>query len=442
MSWNSKVVWSEGMFLQPQHFQQHDRFLQNCIELRSAGLRPYSWGFSELKIDETKLAMGKIAILSCRAVMPDGTTINLPVDDDSPLAIEIPVETRNALVVLALPERRFGIAETDNEATLDNFARYRTQDIEVRDSNGQDNSALMQVGKLRLRLALETEVVNAYTCLGIARVIECQADKRVMLDTEYSPPCMDYKVSARLIGFVEELVGMLHQRGDAIAARLNQPGVTGAAEIADFLMLQLINRAEPLINHISSTAQIHPEDLYRIASQIAGEMATFANSTKRPRKYPVYQHHKLRESFAPLIDDLRKYLSIVMDSHAVSIKLEERQHGIRVAMVPDTDLLKSAVFVLAVSAQLAAEVVRSGFPQHVKIGPIEKIRDLVNLQLPGIGLRALPVAPRQLPFHAGFTYFELDRGSEFWKSLTAAGFAMHVAGDFPGLQLEFWAIRR
>jgi type VI secretion system protein ImpJ len=90
-----------------------------------------------------------------------------------------------------------------------------------------------------------------------------------------------------------------------------------------------------------------------------------------------------------------------------------------------------------------AEVVRTGFPPQVKIGSVEKIRDLVNLQLPGIGLRPLPVAPRQLPFHAGFTYFELDRGSEYWKQLaTSAGFAMHVAGEFPGLQMQFWAIRR
>ena len=442
MSWNSKVVWSEGMFLQPQHFQQHDRFLQTCIELRAGNLRPYAWGFSELRIDEQQLALGKLALLSCRAVLPDGTTLNLPADDDLPLPIDIPADTRNALVVLALPVRRHGIPETGNEMTLDNFARYRTHDTEVRDSNGQDNMALMQVGKLRLRLALEAEVVNAYTCLGIARVIERQPDNRVVLDPEYCVPCLDFKVAPRLVAFVDELVGMLHQRGDAIAARLNQPGVTGAAEIADFLMLQLINRVEPLALHMSKETGLHPEELYRAVVQIAGEMATFANSNKRPREYPIYQHDKLRESFAPIIEDLRKYLSIVMDSHAVSIKLEERQHGIRVAMVPDTELLKSAAFVLAVSANLAAEVVRSGFPQHVKIGPIEKIRDLVNLQLPGIGLRPLPVAPRQLPFHAGFTYFELDRGSEFWKMLTAAGFAMHVAGDFPGLQMEFWAIRR
>jgi type VI secretion system protein ImpJ len=74
---------------------------------------------------------------------------------------------------------------------------------------------------------------------------------------------------------------------------------------------------------------------------------------------------------------------------------------------------------------------------------MEKIRDLVNLQLPGIRLRALPVAPRQLPFHAGFTYFELDDSHEGWQALqTSAGMALHVAGDFPGLTMECWAIRR
>ncbi|HCT06852.1 MAG TPA: type VI secretion system baseplate subunit TssK, partial [Pseudomonas sp.] len=54
----------------------------------------------------------------------------------------------------------------------------------------------------------------------------------------------------------------------------------------------------------------------------------------------------------------------------------------------------------------------------------------------------LPVAPRQLPFHAGFTYFELDRSSEYWQLLSqSAGFAMHIAGVFPGLDMQFWAIR-
>ena len=89
-----------------------------------------------------------------------------------------------------------------------------------------------------------------------------------------------------------------------------------------------------------------------------------------------------------------------------------------------------------------AESLRDSFPRRVKIGSVEKIRDLVNLQLPGIGLLALTAAPRQLPFHAGVTYFELDRASEYWQLLSqSAGFALHVPGAFPGLVIQFWAIR-
>ncbi|WP_338847216.1 type VI secretion system baseplate subunit TssK [Massilia sp. W12] len=442
MSRNSKIVWSEGMFLQPQHFQQHDRYLQNSLEIRTGQLRPYAWGFTELTIDESQLGLGKLALSTARGVMPDGTPFNMPADDDLPPPIDLPPEARGALVVLALPIRRPGVPETWNEDSLDNFARYRTQEVEVRDSNGQDNHTHLQVGKLRFRLALETEVKNAYSSLGVARVVERQADNRIQLELEYYPPCLDYRIVKRLAALTDEMLGMLKQRADTIAARLNQPGITGAAEIADFLMLQLINRFEPLFFHLCKSSGQHPETLYQAAVQLAGEMATFGAQNKRCRTYPEYQHDKLAAVFAPVFEDLRRYLSIVMDAHAVQIKLEERNHGIRVAQVPDTELLKSAAFVLAVSSQQPAETVRTYFPQHVKIGPIEKIRDLVNLQLPGIGLRALAVAPRQLPFHAGFTYFELDRGSEFWKMLTAAGFAMHVAGDFPGLQMEFWAIRR
>ena len=112
-------------------------------------------------------------------------------------------------------------------------------------------------------------------------------------------------------------------------------------------------------------------------------------------------------------------------------------------MIPDIELQRTASFVLAVNAQMPGEALRARFPTQVKICPAERFRELVDRQLPGILLRPLPVAPRQIPFHAGFTYFELEtRGNELWKQLeTSGGLAMHVAGDFPGLAMEFWAIR-
>ena len=39
MSWYSKVVWSEGMFLRPQHFQQQDRYLEALVRQSCGDLR-------------------------------------------------------------------------------------------------------------------------------------------------------------------------------------------------------------------------------------------------------------------------------------------------------------------------------------------------------------------------------------------------------------------
>ena len=75
---------------------------------------------------------------------------------------------------------------------------------------------------------------------------------------------------------------------------------------------------------------------------------------------------------------------------------------------------------------------------------MEKLKDLIELQIRGIPLRALAVKPEQLPLHAGYTYFQLDRGSQEWQDMVksnAAGFAFHVPGDFPGLDIQFWTIR-
>lgn len=54
----------------------------------------------------------------------------------------------------------------------------------------------------------------------------------------------------------------------------------------------------------------------------------------------------------------------------------------------------------------------------------------------------VPVTPRQIPFHAGYAYFELDQTHELWDQLkNSGGVAIYVPGDFPGLAMEFWAIR-
>ena len=62
MSWYSKVVWSEGLFLRPHHLQQNDRYLEHLVEKRVRHVTPYPWGFSQLEIDRDLAQQSKFAV--------------------------------------------------------------------------------------------------------------------------------------------------------------------------------------------------------------------------------------------------------------------------------------------------------------------------------------------------------------------------------------------
>jgi type VI secretion system protein ImpJ len=356
----------------------------------------------------------------------------------------VPADARNELMVLALALPRPGVAETDAESDAGSMPpRFLAAEVEVGDSNvtGQ-RVAPLQVGRLNLRIMLARDAGEGYAALGLCRVVERKADNKVVLDPSYIPPTLDCAGNDVLASHLREVHGLLHQRGEALAGRLAQPGRAGVGEIADFLLLETINRHEPLVTQLRQTSLLHPKDLYFLGCTLAGDLSTFRDK-RRPAALPPYEHDDPAVCFKPLMDDLRLSLSMVMEQTAIPIELQERKYGVRVAMIPDVELQRGAQFVLAVGAQIPSDALRARFPTQVKIGTVERIRDLVNLQLPGVGLRPLPVAPRQIPYHAGYTYFELEtRGNDMWKQLeSSGGLALHVAGDFPGLEMEFWAVR-
>lgn len=447
MSENNRVNWSEGLFLRPQHFQQQDRYTEFLVNGRCHGLRPFDWGFSQLKLDTSQLAIGKVALLSGRGIFQDGTPFEMPRNDGLPQPLELPSDLKNNIIYLSLPLRRPDATEMDSEVFPDGLARYSLGEREVRDHNtGYDGCFAVQIGKLKTRLLAEREERSGYACLGVARVIEVRANKTVLLDEEFIPPALNCFSTGLLGGFLRELQGLLHVRGEELARIVAGAGRGGVAEVSDFLLLQMINRYEPWFEHLASTAVLHPEDFYRLAVQLAGELATFYRSSKRPNTIPVYEHDDLRRCFTPLMKELRDLFSKVIERNVIQIPLHREKEGFYRANRPDEILLRQAIFVLAAKSHRPIEMMRKEFPARVKIGPVERIHELVRSHLPGILLASIDT-PRQIPYHAGFTYFELNKKSELWNEMEktggTGGFALHIGGNFfPGLELEMWAIKK
>ena len=244
------------------------------------------------------------------------------------------------------------------------------------------------------------------------------------------PTVLHVRAADRLATFTTELLGLLHQRGEALAGRVAATGRGAAAEFADFLMLQAINRYEPLLAHfaesgdaasraaVSSSARRRPESWRPSPRRRSGR-----------RSFLAYRHERLRESFEPVIAVAARVAEQSARRRApISIPIEPRQFGISVAIVADRSLYGTAVFILAARADVPSEELRRRFPAQLKIGPAEKIGDLVRLQLPGVPVHAVPVAPRQIPYHAGFAYFELDQTHDLWAQLKDSGWHRDARG--------------
>jgi type VI secretion system protein ImpJ len=241
---------------------------------------------------------------------------------------------------------------------------------------------------------------------------------------------------------VTDTLGLVTHRADALARRLAGNDAVGGAEVTDLLLLAALNRAAALFTHLSEFVGLHPERLFAELVQLAGEIASFTTPTRRNAVFPAYRHTNLEASFRPVIDDLRRSLTSVLDRRAVAIPLTERKYGILTGHIADLSLVGEAQFVLVARSSFSAPTIARVLPAQVKVGPTEIIRDLVNSSLPGIGLRALPSAPRVLPFYGNATYFELAADSPLWARMRISGaVALHVAGEFTDLEVELWAIR-
>ena len=443
MQGESRVAWREGLFLRPQHFQQQDRYVDALVRARTDPLRPHPWGLVDLKINEALASLGKFAVERCVGVLPDGQPFAFPDDFAPPAPMDVPPDARDAIIYLTLPARQTGATEFHPRAQADAAARFVVDEEEAVDSFSNDRAREpIETAKPNLRFGVTRDQTYGRICLSLAKVREVH-NGQLIFEDRFIPTCLDAKASGRLAGFVTDIVGRAEQRVDELSIRAVESTEGGSDTIASFLLLQALNRWTPMLRHLGSLPAVHPERLFETFLGMAGELSTMARSDRKPPPFPLYDHENLQATFEPVYEVLQSALSAVFDRAAVQLPLEEAGPGAYISRITDRNLYQHGFFYLAVNASASLDEIRGRFPAVAKIGSVQKMRQIVDAALPGVPLRHTPTPPPQLRVLPGFVYFELDRSVPDWRDFaTAPSLGLHVAGEWPGLRLELWCVKR
>jgi type VI secretion system protein ImpJ len=442
----SRTAWIEGMLMEPQHFQQQERFFEHQLASHMSNTQRWAWGFTLLEVNLALLEQGKIALSRAKGIFPDGTPFSLP--EDGPLPVPLELEKVNAgqriSLTLAMDLPMNSLANVvDNDADsrlhlIDADIANRYQGI----TRGTPESVTLQVAQLNCRLQMHEVVTGAETALPVLTILERRANGSLIIDENVLPPMLDYRACGWLPEALNELASLIMLRLKTVFRTDVHAAVGGLSELLELLLLQTLSQAQLHFSHLTQQYPVHPEALYRELLTLLGQLSIIPDGERLwDRSDLRYDHADPHLGFFPLFTSIRRALSLVIEAPAVALNFQQRDDGIWVCQSDAQLRLEKVVF--AITCDLPADQLRSHFPAQTKLGSVERIAQLIDLQLPGARLLPMASPPRHIPWYPNSIYFEVDNSDGLSREMqSASAMALSIVGDFPGLRFDAWGLRQ
>ena len=440
----NRVLWSEGLFLRTQHFQQQDRFLEASLRGALQAGQLHTYGFRGVVLDQSLLEAGQVAVLSARGIFPDGTPFAIPETMDPPQPLAVTPETGAGAVLLALPLEPPGGVGFDPAHAAPSGARYRGRIVSVRDAvQGGADAEEIEIARPQGLLIAPGKPVGGYTALPVAEIKGLKADGGVALDENFLPPTLTTGAMHWYAQLLQEVITGLDQIAEAHGKMvLGGPG----RSVEDLMMLQLANAARPRLAHMLAQDVYHPADLFMELAGLAGSMATYGSSARRLGELPAYDHMAPGPAFSALADILRSLILSLRYVEPKSRALPVMRHSTNVwkVRIDNPKLLQQGRIVVRIGSELSEDALRKIFVNQATVGAAGEFEGLWKSRLPGIPLKPLHSQPREIPYDGDRLCLELDQKSEHWASLfDAPGFVIGVSGVLPSEpQVDCYSVNR
>jgi type VI secretion system protein ImpJ len=442
----SRVVWAEGMYLGPHHFQAQSRYFEDSIRFMTEALWVGTHGLTGCALDEEALSNGTVAIVHARGVMPDGTAFHMPESDPLPppredVASVISPASNRLTVLLALPWYKNNGVNCALVPATPNGSRYIAETQTLHDeTTGQDEKPV-RIGRKNLRIIFETEGSEDWAMLPIARVMRSGSGKFVF-DPAFIGPTLQIGASRRLMSLLGPLIELMEEKIAGLNRVAEAAGAIGFStrEIASFWFLHTVNASLSPLRHFYFSKRGHPQELFLEMSRLAGALCTFALQS-HPRTLPAYDHDHPDECFEALDRHIREHLELIIPANCLSIPLHSTADYFYAGEVTDQRCFGRSTWYLAVHADMGEVELATQVPQLVKICSERFIAEMVRRALPGLPLAHTPVPPPAISAKVATQYFLVNKTGPFWDHIaTTKHLGIYVPGDIPKPDIQLFAV--
>jgi type VI secretion system ImpJ/VasE family protein len=440
------VFWGQGAFLTPQHLQQQDAFHTATRHYFWERARPYGWGVRKLTIREEGLPAGTVEILECEVVTRDGVLIRAGSQATQPNALVpdralgdvVRGTTQPASLYLAL-SRSGGLGAGNGEAprfegrgslpARASLRRDAKPDLYDADAPAAD---LVFVETVAAIVSSQDDAFQALRqgadLIKFAEAVSV-GPGAIKFVPDYIPPVVEVAGSPALMRLLKNLRDLLIAKASNFGALKRQRGIRGSAtsaqEVMRVLILRLLSRHVPVLQHILEEGTTHPEPVYMYLREMVGELSALtedfnfvgARSPADPG-LPRYDHEDLRRCFGA---------AAALIELAVRGLTAGPETGIR--LVHDGRLYKAelpdSIFegehnrhYLVIGSEVRGDALWARLQKTGKVCTLEDMPRLMQSALFGLKIEPLAVAPEDLPQKGGnLSYFIVDVRHPIWSTM-------------------------
>lgn len=443
----AKVLWGEGLFLRPQHFQQQDAYHEWRLAQSVRNLHPYAWGVRSVKVDTDALQAGRLRLLELSLLLPDGESYVAPSEDElpPPLTLDGALGEQSEAIVFACAAsmRAHGSNFAPSCEEADTAVRYYQKQTSCDDLYTEASPAELTLLGKSLRLVVAQEPPGHLVSLPLVRLRRNSAGA-FELDARFVPPIASLQASPVMHLHLRRLLDVLQAKVEALYGFHREPTKNviefRSGDVASFWLLHTASSAYASLSHLMRHPGLHPERLFQSLLELAGALLTFSKGFGLS-DLPAYDHTNPGPGFFKLDHIIRELLETVISTRYFAIALSEVRPSFHQGRLDAQQISGSTSLYLGVSASMPATELVEAVPMRFKIGAPDDVEKLVLSAMAGVPLTHAPQVPAAIPVRPGSYYFAVEpRGALYERMLQAQAVSLYVPTGLADLKLELIAV--